>query len=293
MNPFDKGFLVGASTAAHQVEGNNVHSDCWALERIPHTAYAEPSGEAVDHYRRYEEDIKLLAGAGLNAYRFSIEWARIEPEEGKFDEAEVEHYRNMIRCCKENGVEPMVTLHHFSSPAWLITKGGWEWEGVADCFQRYCRYVMERLGEELTYVCTINEANIRLQIAGIMKRYMLQAQQAQKAAAQNPEAALQMGMNMKALMEQQQLAELVGILHGYAAHGLAHQADALGGADAGKDHREGDAQVSQKVAVKDFKKFFHGSFLLIVDIDVFCCRLQGTEGLAAALKELTKKFHIL
>ena len=65
MKPFDKGFLVGASTAAHQVEGNNVHSDCWALERIPHTAYAEPSGEAVDHYRRYEEDIKLLAGAGL------------------------------------------------------------------------------------------------------------------------------------------------------------------------------------------------------------------------------------
>lgn len=217
MKPFDKGFLVGASTAAHQVEGNNVHSDCWALERIPHTAYAEPSGEAVDHYRRYEEDIKLLAGAGLNAYRFSIEWARIEPEEGKFDEAEVEHYRDMIRCCKENGVEPMVTLHHFSSPAWLITKGGWEWEGVADCFQRYCRYVMELLGEELTYVCTINEANIRLQIAGIMKRYMLQAQQAQKAAAQNPEAALQMGMNMKALMEQQQLAAVEGA----AAFGLA------------------------------------------------------------------------
>ena len=123
----------------------------------------------------------------------------------------------MIRCCKENGVEPMVTLHHFSSPAWLITKGGWEWEGVADCFQRYCRYVMERLGEELTYVCTINEANIRLQIAGIMKRYMLQAQQAQKAAAQNPEAALQMGMNMKALMEQQQLAAVEGA----AAFGLA------------------------------------------------------------------------
>ena len=67
MKPFAKGFLIGASTAAHQVEGNNVRSDCWALEHIPHTAYAEPSGEAVDHYHRYEEDIKLLAGAGLNA----------------------------------------------------------------------------------------------------------------------------------------------------------------------------------------------------------------------------------
>lgn len=216
MKPFEQDFLLGASTAAHQVEGNNIHNDCWALEHIPHTAYAEPSGETVDHYHRYEEDIKLLTAAGLNAYRFSIEWARIEPEEGKFDEAEVEHYRNVIRCCKENGVEPMVTLFHFSSPTWLIAKGGWEVESVIDDFVRYCRYVMERLGSDLTYVCTINEANIRLQIADIMKRYMLQAQKAQKAAEQNPEAALQMGMNMKALMEQQQLSAVEGA----AAFGL-------------------------------------------------------------------------
>lgn len=213
MKPFQQDLLIGASTAAHQVEGNNVHSDCWTLEHIPHTAYAEPSGEAVDHYRRYEEDIRLLAGAGLNAYRFSLEWARIEPEEGRFNEGEIAHYRDVIRCCRENGVEPMTTLHHFSSPAWLIAKGGWEWEGVVERFARYCRYVMERLGSELTWVCTINEANIRLQIADIMKRYMLQARQ---AAQQNPEAALQMGMNMKALMEQQQLAAVEGA----AAFGL-------------------------------------------------------------------------
>lgn len=202
-------FFLGASTAAHQVEGNNVHSDCWALENIPHTVYADRSGDAVDHYHRYEEDIRLLAGAGFNAYRFSIEWARIEPREGEFVEEEIEHYRKVIRCCKAHGVEPMIVLFHFSSPAWLIAKGGWEAESVVDDFVRYCRYVMERLGREVTYVCTINEANIRLQIADIMKRYMLQARQAQ-AAARDAESALQMGMNMKALLEQQQLAAVEG-----------------------------------------------------------------------------------
>lgn len=70
---FPKGFLVGAATAAHQVEGNNIHSDFWAMEQLEHSSFAEPSLDAVDHYNRYEEDIKLLAGAGLNAYRFSIE----------------------------------------------------------------------------------------------------------------------------------------------------------------------------------------------------------------------------
>ena len=82
MQKFEKGFFVGAATAAHQVEGNNIHSDYWAQEQLPHTSFTEPSGIACDHYNKYEEDIKLLADAGLNAYRFSIEWARIEPEEG-------------------------------------------------------------------------------------------------------------------------------------------------------------------------------------------------------------------
>ena len=108
-------FLIGAATAAHQVEGNNIHSDLWAMEHMKHTSFSEPSLDAVDHYHRYEEDIKLLADAGLNAYRFSIEWARIEPEEGSFDLNEVEHYRDVIACCKKYGVEPFVTLHHFSS----------------------------------------------------------------------------------------------------------------------------------------------------------------------------------
>ncbi|MBQ6248619.1 MAG: family 1 glycosylhydrolase [Oscillospiraceae bacterium] len=203
---FPKGFFIGAATAAHQVEGNNIHSDYWAQELLPHTSFAEPSGLACDHYHRYEEDIALLARAGLNAYRFSIEWARIEPEEGKFDEAEIEHYRQVIACCKARGVEPIVTLHHFTSPAWLIRKGGWEAESTIEYFRRYAAYVTEKLGGALRYICTINEANMGLQLAAISKRYMLMAQQA--AQAKSAEGTVQVGMNFEKMMENMKFAAM-------------------------------------------------------------------------------------
>lgn len=209
MEKFAKGFLVGAATAAHQVEGNNIYSDYWAQEQLPHSSFAEPSGIACDHYNRYEEDIRLLAEAGLNAYRFSIEWARIEPEEGRFDDAEIEHYRQVIACCKANGVEPVVTLLHFTSPKWLIAKGGWEAESTVEDFRRYVSYVMEHLGSELHYVCTINEANMGLQLAAISKRFRLMAQQAAKAGAaagKSAEGNVQVGMNFQKMMENMKFA---------------------------------------------------------------------------------------
>lgn len=209
MEKFAKGFLVGAATAAHQVEGNNIYSDYWAQEQLPHSSFAEPSGIACDHYNRYEEDIRLLAEAGLNAYRFSMEWARIEPEEGKFDDAEIEHYRQVIACCKANGVEPVVTLLHFTSPKWLIAKGGWEAESTIAYFERYVTYVMERLGSELHYVCTINEANMGLQLAAISKRFRLMAEQAAKAGAaagKSAEGTVQVGMNFQKMMENMKYA---------------------------------------------------------------------------------------
>ena len=128
MNKKSGSFLLGAATAAHQVEGNNIHSDFWALEQMENSGYKEPSLDAVDHYNRYEEDIQLIAEAGLNAYRFSIEWARIEPEKGRFDEKEIKHYENVLKCCREHNITPVVTMHHFFSPKWLISEGGWESE---------------------------------------------------------------------------------------------------------------------------------------------------------------------
>jgi beta-glucosidase len=221
-----KGFMIGAATAAHQVEGNNMHSDYWAQEHMPHSSFTEPSGIACDHYNRYEEDIRLLAEAGLNAYRFSVEWARIEPEEGKFDEAEIAHYRKVIACCKAHGVEPIVTLMHFTSPVWLIRKGGWEAESMVEDFRRYAAYVTEQLGEDLHYICTINEANMGLQLATIAKRFRLMAEQAAKAqkagsasagaasgdvgaaAAKKAEGTVQVGMNFEKMMENMKYAAM-------------------------------------------------------------------------------------
>lgn len=200
MRKFPKAFFIGAATAAHQVEGNNTNSDCWAQEQMPHTTYKEKSGLACDHYNRYEEDIKQMKQAGLNAYRFSIEWARIQPEEGVFDDAQIEHYSKVIRCCKENGLEPVVTLFHFSSPVWLIRKGGWEADTVVEDFTQYVSYVMKALGSELRYVCTINEANMGLQVAAISRRYTMMAKKAAEAAAKAG-GEVQMGLNVQAMME--------------------------------------------------------------------------------------------
>ena len=207
MSRFSKDFLLGAATAAHQVEGNNIHSDYWTMEQMKSTSFTEPSGVAVDHYHRYEEDVRLLAVAGLNCYRFSIEWARIEPEEGKFAEAEVEHYRRMLRCCKEHGVTPIVTLHHFTSPKWLISRGGWEAESTVEYFKRYCTYIAEQLGSELEYVCTINEANMGLQLAAIARRYMKQMLlPKKKKTTDGNDGKAQVGINLKKMLENQKIA---------------------------------------------------------------------------------------
>ena len=158
---------------------------------MEYTSFNEPSGAACDHYNRYEEDIRLMAEAGLNAYRFSIEWARIEPQPGVFDEKnEIAHYRKVLECCHANGVEPIVTMHHFTSPRWLIEQGGWEAEATVERFARYCRYVVEQLGDLFTYACTINEANMGLQIAAITKRYM------QMMKVQSAEGKVQVGINL-------------------------------------------------------------------------------------------------
>lgn len=135
MGKFQKGFFVGAATAAHQVEGNNIYSDCWAQEQLKYSIFQEPSLDAVDHYNRYQEDIEYMADAGLNAYRFSIEWARIEPEQGKFVEIEIEHYRNVIRCCREKGTGTFRYSSSFFQPALGDPK---RWLGVRGCHTIFC-----------------------------------------------------------------------------------------------------------------------------------------------------------
>jgi beta-glucosidase len=160
VNRFPEQFLWGAATAAHQVEGNNVNSDLWVLEHVQPTLFAEPSLDACDHYHRFSEDIRLLASLGLNTYRFSLEWARIEPERNYFSQSALEHYRRVLSACHENGVTPMVTFYHFSSPRWFAGLGGWEKKGARDLFVRYCERAARYLGDLIGFATTFNEPNL-------------------------------------------------------------------------------------------------------------------------------------
>ena len=200
MEKFAEGFMLGAATAAHQVEGNNIYNDYWVQEQVPHSTFNEPSLDAVDHYNHYREDIRLMAEAGLNSYRFSVEWSRIQPEKDAWNEKEVEHYRDVLRCCHENGITPIVTMMHFSSPKWLISMGGWENPEVADLFASYCQRLVRELGDQMEYVCTINEANMRLQLAALIKEMMHRMSGQQKAADQgktkSKESNVQVGINL-------------------------------------------------------------------------------------------------
>ncbi|MFE3165270.1 glycoside hydrolase family 1 protein [Streptomyces sp. NPDC059224] len=157
---FPPGFFWGAATAGHQTEGNNVNSDYWQREYAAGTTVPEPSGDACDSYHRYREDIALLAGTGLDTYRFSLEWSRIEPEPGVVSRAEVDHYRRMVDACHEAGLTPMVTLNHFTVPRWMHADGWWRAPKAAELFARFTETVLPVVREGVPWVCTINEPNI-------------------------------------------------------------------------------------------------------------------------------------
>ena len=166
MTELDPGFLWGASTAPHQIEGNNLNSDFWANEgRVPGM---ERSGDACDSYHRYRKDMRLLADAGLNAYRFGIEWARIEPIPGMVSRAELAHYRRMIETASELGLTPVVTLHHFTSPLWFAQEGGWLGERAVDRFRTYVETVAPIL-EGVEWTVTMNEPNMLAIMAGMAR----------------------------------------------------------------------------------------------------------------------------
>ena len=166
---FPGGFLWGTATSAHQVEGGNVYNDSWLVEHLPSSPYAEVSGDACDHYHRYAGDIALVAGLGLGAYRCSLEWSRIEPEEGEFSTAALEHYRRVLDSCHEHGLTPMLTFHHFTSPRWIATGGGWESARTADRFARFCERSMRHLGDLVPYACTLNEPNLGRLLHGVLR----------------------------------------------------------------------------------------------------------------------------
>ena len=157
---FPDGFLWGTATAAHQVEGGNWNNDWWMWEHDPGSPAVEPSGDACDHFWRYPADIAQLADLGFGAYRFSLEWSRIEPEEGEFSIAALDHYRRMIATTLDHDLLPVVTFHHFTTPRWVAADGGWENPATPERFARFCGRATDHLGDVIGMACTINEPNV-------------------------------------------------------------------------------------------------------------------------------------
>ncbi|MBO1332607.1 family 1 glycosylhydrolase [Streptomyces sp. VRA16 Mangrove soil] len=168
--PFPDGFLWGASTTAHQIEGSNVNSDWWRKEHDPPAKIAEPSLDACDSYHRWEQDMDLLAELGFTDYRFSVEWARIEPARGYFSRAEIAHYRRMVEGAIVRGLRPMVTLYHFTIPQWFADLGGFTADGAVALFARYVEECAPIIGEGVTHVGTINEPSVIAAMAGLANR---------------------------------------------------------------------------------------------------------------------------
>ncbi len=154
------GFIWGTATAAHQVEGGNWNNDWWEFEHREGTPCTEPSGDTCDQYHLYRDDLALLAGLGFGAYRFSVEWSRIEPEEGEFSAAALDHYRRVLAACHEHGILPVVTYHHFTTPRWAAADDGWANPAIVDRFTRFCERTAAALGDLTGIACTINEPNI-------------------------------------------------------------------------------------------------------------------------------------
>ena len=157
---FPEGFLWGVASAAHQIEGGNVNNDWWAFEHAPDTVCAASSGDACDSFHRWPEDLELVARLGFGAYRFSLEWSRIEPEEDEWSRAGLDHYRRQCAAARQLGVVPIVTFHHFTTPAWLARRGGWEAADAPERFARFCQRAGAALGDLIGWACTINEPNI-------------------------------------------------------------------------------------------------------------------------------------
>ncbi len=160
MTRFPDGFLWGVATAGHQNEGDNTTSDTWFLENVTPTVFRERSGKACNSWELWETDLDLVAGMGLNAYRFSVEWARIEPVEGVFDDAALAHYEAVVDGSIARGLTPIVTFSHFTSPHWFAARGAWLDAASADLFARFAGVVMDRFGDRIAYAVTFNEPDL-------------------------------------------------------------------------------------------------------------------------------------
>jgi beta-glucosidase len=158
---FPAGFLWGTASSAHQHEGGNDNNQWADWERQPGRIWhGDTAGDACGWWRAIEPDLDRAAALGLSAHRMSLEWSRIEPQDGVFDERAIARYRAMLESLRRRGLTPMVTLHHFTNPRWLEAQGGWLNPGAPERFARFVTYAVGQLGDLCQLWCTVNEPTI-------------------------------------------------------------------------------------------------------------------------------------
>ena len=219
---FPRGFLWGAATAGHQIEGNNVNSDLWIMENLSPSQYKERSGDACDSYHRWREDVALLKAIGLNSFRMSIEWARIEPTPGQFSIAELDHYKQVIADLRGAGIQPVITFLHSAAPRWFAETGGWLNPDAPDLFARFCDRAARALGDGIAYACTINEPQVALTYRTIpmAAAYFKAADERQRAA--HAAAAKQTGSDRFVTVDYPEIQAMTPLL--MAGHEKAYAA---------------------------------------------------------------------
>jgi beta-glucosidase len=180
---FPKGFLWGAATSGYQVEDDDDDADVSFLETVTPTLFGERAGKGDMSFTRWAQDLDLVRSLGLNSYRFSLEWPRIEPEPGRFSAAALDHYKAVVDGCRARGLEPLVTFNHYTTPIWFAKKGGWLQPDAPDLFARFCDRAARHLGAGIGRAMTLNEPNIMRILRYVLPPQAFAAQRAMLEAA--------------------------------------------------------------------------------------------------------------
>jgi len=168
---FPLGFIWGTSSAGHQVEGGNEHSDWWAWEKAGLIEDGTVSGRAMDYWNRHEEDHALMAQLNYNGFRLGIEWARVEPKQDRFDQEVIAHYRGILQSLRNHGFKICLTLHHWVLPQWVAEQGDWLNPKTVDHFLRYVEVVVAALGAFPDYWVTLNEPMVPAIMGNFLSRF--------------------------------------------------------------------------------------------------------------------------